>query len=64
MFYFVATNITADPGESIGKGRYALNTFLFLFSTTVLVIGAGIHKLLVRIANKENPEQFESALFV
>ena len=25
MFYFAATNITADPGESIGKGRYGCN---------------------------------------
>ena len=28
-----------------------LNTFLFLFSNKTLVIRAGIHKMLVRIAN-------------
>ena len=38
-----------------------LNTFLFLFSTKMLVIRAGIHKMLVRIANREDPDQTASS---
>ena len=35
MFYFVATNITADPGESIGKGRHVCSQeSLYLVSVT------------------------------
>ena len=34
-----------------------LNTFLFLFSTNILAIRAGIHKILARIANREDPER-------
>ena len=37
------------------------NTFLFLFSTKKLIIRAGIHKLLVRIANSEDPDQTASS---
>ena len=33
------------------------NTFLFLLLNKMLVIRAGIHKLLVRIANMEDPDQ-------
>ena len=48
------------------------NTFLFLFSNKMLVFRAGIHKMLVRIANREDPDQtasseavwYGSALFV
>ena len=32
-----------------------LNTFLFLFLNKMWVIRAGIHKMLVRIANREDP---------
>ena len=34
-----------------------LNTFLFLFSNNMLVILAGINKMLVRMANREDPDQ-------
>ena len=37
------------------------NTFLFLFSDKTLVIRAGIHKMLVRIANREDPDQTASS---
>ena len=37
------------------------NTFLFLFSNKMLVIGAGIHKILVCIANREDPDQTASS---
>ena len=55
-----------------GKCSKILNTFLVLFSNKMLVIRAGIHKMLVRIANREDPDQtasseavwFGSALFV
>ena len=36
------------------------NTFLFLFSTKMLVIRADIHKLLARIADREEPDQTAS----
>ena len=38
------------------------NTFLFLFSNTykMLVIRIGIHKMLVRIANRKDPDQTAS----
>ena len=38
-----------------------LNTFLFLFSNKMLAIRAGIHKMLVRIANREDPDQTASS---
>ena len=44
-----------------GKCSKILNTFLFLFSTKMLVITAGIHKTLVRIANKGDPDQTASS---
>ena len=34
-----------------------LNTFLVLFLNKMLVIRAGIHKMFVRIANREDPDQ-------
>ena len=36
------------------------NTFLFLFSSKMLVFGTGIHKFLVRVANREDPDQTAS----
>ena len=38
-----------------------LNTFLVLFSNKLLVFRAGIHKMLVRIANREDPDQTASS---
>ena len=40
-----------------------LNTFLFPFSNKILVIRTGIHKRLVRIANREDPDQTVSSKF-
>ena len=40
-----------------GKCSKISNTFLFLFSNKILLIRAGIHKMLVRIANREDPDQ-------
>ena len=36
------------------------DTFLFLFSNEMLVSRIGIHKMLVRIANREDPDQTAS----
>ena len=38
-----------------------LNTLLFLFSKKIVVIRAGIYLMLVRIANREDPDQIASA---
>ena len=37
------------------------NTFLFLFSNRMWVIKAGIRRMLVRIANREDPGQTTSS---
>ena len=37
------------------------NTFLFLFSNKMLIFRAGIHKMLVRIANREDPDETASS---
>ena len=39
-----------------GKGSKIFNSFLLLFSAKMLVISTGIHKMLVRIANREEPD--------
>ena len=44
-----------------GNCSKILNTCLFLFSTKVLVIVAGIHKVLVKMANREVPDQTASS---
>ena len=44
-----------------GKCSKILNTFLFLFKDKMMVIRAGIHKLLDRIANREDPDQTASS---
>ena len=36
------------------------NTFLFFLSNKMLVIRARIHKMLARIANREDPDQTAS----
>ena len=45
-----------------GKHSKIPNTFLFLFSNKILVIRAGIHKMLVIITNREDPEQTDLGL--
>ena len=37
------------------------STFLFLFSNKMLVIRAGNHNMLIRIANREDPDQTASS---
>ena len=48
---------TLGPLKYSNLDSKILNTFLFLFSNKMLVIKAGIHKILVRIANREDPDQ-------
>ena len=43
-----------------GKCSKILNTFLSLFSNKIMVFRAGIHKFLVRVANREDPDQTAS----
>ena len=60
---FIVSNFM---GNSIGLKRVTVNvpkisnTFLFLFSTKMLVFRAGIHKMLARIANRKDPDQTAS----
>ena len=35
--------------------------FLFLFSNVILIIRAGIHKMLARLANRGDPDQTASS---
>ena len=44
-----------------GKCPKILNTFCFLFPNKILVFRAGIYKILVRIANREDPGQTASS---
>ena len=44
-----------------GKCSKILNTFLILVSNKMLIFRAGIHKVLVRIAKREDPDQTASS---
>ena len=46
---------------SYGKCSEISNTFLFWFTNKILVMRAVIHKMLVRRANREYPDQTASA---
>ena len=46
-----------DLYNSYVKCSKTSNAFLFLFSNKMLIIMARIHTLLVRIANREDPDQ-------
>ena len=43
--------------RAYGKCSKILNTFLLLFSNKMLVFSAGSHKMLIRITNREDPDQ-------
>ena len=45
-----------------GKCSKILNTFHFLFSKKMWVIMAAIHKMVVRVANREDPDQSDLGL--
>ena len=44
-----------------GKSSEIANVFLFVFFNRMFVIKAGYHKMLVRIANREDPDQTASS---
>ena len=48
-------------GKGYGKCPKISETFLFLFFKEMLVIRAGIHKMHVRMANRENSDQTASS---
>ena len=48
--------------SNYGKCSKILNSFLILYSDKRLVFRAGIHKMLIRIANREDPDQKQSDL--
>ena len=54
-------SVDNNPLQLYGKCYKISNTFLFLFSNKMLIFRAGIHKLLVGIANKEDPDQTASS---
>ena len=57
LYYLCCLLSICDTGKKIyGKCSKILNAFLFLFSNKMLVFRAGIHKMLVRIANREDPD--------
>ena len=54
-------DITRTSDNTYSKCSKILNTVHFLFSEKIWVIRAGIHKMLVRIANREDCEQTASS---
>ena len=61
---FQNTELTNNP-ENVHKCSYnkcskVLSTFLFLFSSKILVYRDRNHKILVRIANRDHPDQTAS----
>ena len=66
LIIVLATRTGSTTGECdqslyYGNCSKVSNTFLFLFSSKVLVIRAGIHGKLVKIANREDPDQIASS---
>ena len=59
--YNSCSEITETPENSMVNVLKFL-TFFFLFSNKMFVIMAGIHKLLVRKANREDPDQTASSV--
>ena len=50
----------AIENKSCGKCKIS-STFLFPFSKIMFIISIGIHKMLVNIANMEDPDQTASS---
>ena len=59
---FPSTEIYIEPQDKsvYSKCSKISNTLLFLFSNKMLAFRAGIHKMLVRIANRRDPDQTAS----
>ena len=59
LYYLCSFLSIWDTGKKIySKCSKILNAFLFLFSNKILVFRAGVHKILVRIANREDPDLY------
>ena len=54
--------LSASVKKSQGKCSKILKTFLVLFTNKMLVIMNENHKMLFRIANRENPDQTASSV--
>ena len=59
--YTISNDCHTTERSHGGKCSKNLNTFLSLFSIKMLVFRAGIHKMDVRIANSEDPDQTASS---
>ena len=57
----LALNNVSLGNSSHGKCSKITNTFTFLFLDKTMVFRAGIHKMLVRMANREDPDQTASS---
>ena len=53
----ITTEINYVTRNDYGKCSKILNTFLFRFTTKMLVIRDGVHNMLVSIANREDQEE-------
>ena len=62
LIYFFSddAHIVREFHDRITVNVLKFRTLLFLFSNKMLVFRAGMHKMLVRIANREDPEQTAS----
>ena len=58
---FMETTYIMLKGQHTVNVFKILNTFLFLFSNKMLVFRAGIHKFLVKVPNREDPDQTASS---
>ena len=54
---FLVCTLNKRPVLPYSKCYKIMNTFIFLFSNKMLAFRAGIHKKLVRIANREDTDQ-------
>ena len=55
------SSIMRIQNNSTDKCSKISNTFPFLFLNKMVAFRAGIHKMLVRIANREDPDQTASS---
>ena len=59
--FFCVTHFSRQFPLIYGRHSKILNTCHFLFLKKMCVFSAGIHKILVRIANREDPDQAASS---
>ena len=59
--FYIATVCYSNLYLQYGNCSKILNTFLFLFLNELLIIKAGFHKMLVRVANRKDLDQTASS---